>query len=101
MDLAAKDHAVVLPCRQENINLLHMRPTATTTSVEVGLLNGLHKGQVLTCVPSIEPTPDDGLDIVKAVNTPDPTKGTGLEDQQMLGVPMMLNDPNPEANQGL
>ncbi len=67
----------------------------------VGLLYGLHNGHIPTCIPSVELTPDDGLDVVKAVNAPDSMKGAGLEDQWTLRVPTMLNDPNPEARQGL
>ncbi len=92
---------MVLPCHQSSINPPHACPTTTTTSVEVGLLEGLHKGHIPTCIPSVKPTPDDGLDVMKAVNAPDSTKDAGLEDQQTLGVSMTLNNPNLEAHQGL
>ncbi len=92
---------MVPPCHQGSINPPHACPTATTTRIEVGLLDGLHKGHVPTCILSIKPTPDDGLGVVKAVNAPDPMKDAGLEYQQTLRVPTMLNDPNLEARQGL
>jgi hypothetical protein len=72
-----------------------------TTNIKVCLLNSLHKGHMPTHLPSIMPTPDDGLDIVEAVNYLHLTKDDGLKDQGMLRVPAMLYYPDPEARQGL
>ncbi len=79
-DLTAKDHVVLLPCHQGSIHPPDARTATATTNIEVGLLDGLHKDHIPTCVPSVEPTPDDGLDIVEVVNSPHPTKDDCLKD---------------------
>ncbi len=92
---------MVLPCHQGSILPPQACAASTTTNIEVCLLNGLHKGHMPTRVPSIKPTPDDGLNIVEAVNSPHPTKDDGLKDQGTLRVPATLYYTNLGARQGL
>jgi hypothetical protein len=84
MDLATKDHVVELSCKQERILLSNSHSSCPTTHVKVCLLNFLYKGHTPCCVPGVQPTPNDQLDIVEPIDSTDAAKDDPLEDQQSL-----------------
>ncbi len=99
-NLATKYHVVVLACMRGGIILtLDICSPPTTTRVEVHFLNLLHQQDIPHCVPGIKPTPDDWFDVVKSGDSTDAAEDDHLEYQQLLQVPVLLNDSDPEVGQ--
>ena len=65
----------------EVVSSCHARGPPPHPPNEGGLFHLPHKGQIASCIPSIEPTPYDRLDIMEAGDPTDTPKDARLKDQ--------------------
>ncbi len=101
MNLATKDHVVILSCKQGSILPLNSSPTPSATHVQVCLLDFLHKSHVFHCDSGIQSTPNDWIHIMEPIDSMVAAEDDYLEDQRLLRVPAALNDFDQKVGQRL
>ena len=91
---------MILPRHRGSIIPPFTHPSTPASDVKVGLFNVLDQCNIPILVPSIQPTPDDWLDIVESTDSVDLPENAHLEDKQTLRVPVAFNAPLPKVGEG-